>query len=364
MLGISTFSPEDQAPPPEPEVLAFTGGGAEYFRIWIVNVTLTVLTLGVYSAWAKVRRQQFFARHTRLAGAGFDYHGPPLAILRGRAVALVLFGAYSLAGYWSPRAAFIAVAALGAVMPWLMRRSLRFRAHNTSYRGLRFRFEGSNAGAYGVFLGLPIATMLSFFLAGPYWHHQMRAYQHDHAGFGRERFTFAAPVSGFYLTYLRAGLFLFMFVIVGAVVAGIAGAVIAAVIGGTSADPLDRGVPFFLVVFMVAALYAAAIVGVQSLVGASVQNLVWNHTWLRQHRFVNRVSFPRLYVIRFTNLAATLLTAGLYRPFAQVRLARYLASCFTFVPARPIDTIEAADPERVGAVGEEAADLFDFDIAL
>ncbi|MCS6766168.1 MAG: DUF898 domain-containing protein, partial [Candidatus Protistobacter heckmanni] len=34
--------------------LRFTGSGAEYFRIWIVNLSLSVLTLGIYSAWAKV----------------------------------------------------------------------------------------------------------------------------------------------------------------------------------------------------------------------------------------------------------------------------------------------------------------------
>jgi uncharacterized membrane protein YjgN (DUF898 family) len=38
--------------------LEFTGCAGEYFRIWIVNVCLSVLTLGIYSAWAKVRRKR------------------------------------------------------------------------------------------------------------------------------------------------------------------------------------------------------------------------------------------------------------------------------------------------------------------
>ena len=46
------------------------------------SIALTIVTLGVYSAWAKVRRLQYFYRHTRLAGAGFDYHGDPIAILK------------------------------------------------------------------------------------------------------------------------------------------------------------------------------------------------------------------------------------------------------------------------------------------
>ncbi|MDR1854861.1 MAG: DUF898 domain-containing protein, partial [Azoarcus sp.] len=39
--------------------LQFTGSGGEYFRIWIVNLLLSILTLGIYSAWAKVRREQY-----------------------------------------------------------------------------------------------------------------------------------------------------------------------------------------------------------------------------------------------------------------------------------------------------------------
>ena len=46
------------------EPFSFTGTSAEYFRIWIVNVALTILTLGVYSAWAKVRTEQYFYGHT------------------------------------------------------------------------------------------------------------------------------------------------------------------------------------------------------------------------------------------------------------------------------------------------------------
>ena len=51
---------------PAPARARFGGNGAEYFRIWIVNVALTLATLGIYSAWAKVRREQYFHRHTSL----------------------------------------------------------------------------------------------------------------------------------------------------------------------------------------------------------------------------------------------------------------------------------------------------------
>lgn len=42
------------------EAITFSATGSEYFRIWIVNLLLSIVTLGIYSAWAKVRRNRYF----------------------------------------------------------------------------------------------------------------------------------------------------------------------------------------------------------------------------------------------------------------------------------------------------------------
>ena len=44
--------------------MQFTGQAGEYFRVWIVNVLLSVVTLGLYSPWARVRTRQYFYGHT------------------------------------------------------------------------------------------------------------------------------------------------------------------------------------------------------------------------------------------------------------------------------------------------------------
>lgn len=72
----------------------FSGSGGEYFRIWIVNLILTVLTLGIYSAWAKVRRNRYFYGHTRRGVAAFEYLAERIAILKGRLLALGVFLIY------------------------------------------------------------------------------------------------------------------------------------------------------------------------------------------------------------------------------------------------------------------------------
>src|SRR5207249_11793048 len=97
----------------------FTGTAAEYFRIWIVNLFFTLATLGIYSAWAKVRKRRYFYGSTRLDGDSFDYFASPKAILNGRIIAVAIFAIYALAGELYPhsRYAFWAVGVLA--FPWL-----------------------------------------------------------------------------------------------------------------------------------------------------------------------------------------------------------------------------------------------------
>ena len=80
----------------------FTGNGTEYFGIWMVNLLLTILTLGIYSAWAKVRRMQYFYRNTYLNEASFDYHGTAIDILKGRIIGITLFASYSIFFHFMP----------------------------------------------------------------------------------------------------------------------------------------------------------------------------------------------------------------------------------------------------------------------
>ena len=68
---------------------AFTGSTKEYFKIWIVNALLTIVTLGIYSAWAKVRNKRYLYNNTWVNGASFEYHGKPTKILQAYFIVLV-----------------------------------------------------------------------------------------------------------------------------------------------------------------------------------------------------------------------------------------------------------------------------------
>ena len=87
----------------------FRGNGGEYFRIWIVNLLLTIVTLGIYSAWAKVRRLRYFYGNTYLDGHSFEFHGRPLAILKGRLIVFAAYLVFAFSAQLKPAIAFVMI---------------------------------------------------------------------------------------------------------------------------------------------------------------------------------------------------------------------------------------------------------------
>lgn len=149
----------------------FTGKTGEYFRIWIVNILLTIVTLGIYSAWAKVRNHRYFYGNTVLDGSAFEYTADPIKILRGRIIAVVILIAYQSAGLVSTSASVIAFALLMVVMPAMIVLALRFRMRYTSWRNIPFSFIPNFKMAYALFglpmlLGLAMIALIASFESG------------------------------------------------------------------------------------------------------------------------------------------------------------------------------------------------------
>ena len=121
-----------------------------------------------------------------------------------------------------------------------------------------------------------------------------------------------------------------------------------------------------MILFAVAGgtVYAAAILAAQSITMSRIHNACWNAARTDHHRFESNMSPLRLFGIQYTNLLATVATLGLFRPFAQVRLARYFTSTLMVFGSQSFEGYSAAEGDDVSAVGEETTGLFDFDIAF
>src|SRR5438046_1249228 len=193
----------------------FTGTAAEYFRIWIVNLFFTLATLGIYSAWAKVRKRRYFYGSTRLDGDSFDYFASPKAILNGRIIAVAIFAIYALAGELYPQSRYAFWAAGVLAFPWLVVRALAFNSRNSAYRGLRFNFEATTKQAARVYIGMLAVVVLTAGLAFPWFMARQKAFVVSQHAFGTSRFECELPAQRFYGIYIRATLLLLAFTVPG-----------------------------------------------------------------------------------------------------------------------------------------------------
>lgn len=355
-------SPADRAfadtePHQSSQSFAFTGSGSEYFRIWIVNLLLTLATLGIYSAWAKVRRTKYFYHNTLIDGSSFEYHGKPIAILKGRAIAVLLFVAYNTmiesGSGWLALGAFVGMA---AALPWLLWKSLQFRAFNSSWRGVRFGFGGSAGEAYKTFLLWPVLAVVSLYTLLPFAHHQIKSWQHSRIRFGQTSFSMTRCVKGFYGAYLLAvgALFIGLLFLMGL---GVFSAL------GAAKSPAQQHEAVRSVMLGVGTLYLI-LLAAGPMLAAKIFNTVWSHTQLGAHQFESRIPLGRAAFVGVTNLLGIAFTLGLFIPWAAVRWAKLRAEHLTLHSQGSLEEFAAAAQAQAKAFGEGVADLGDFDLGL
>lgn len=363
---------------PAPLLLSFSGSGAEYFRIWIVNLLLSVATLGIYSAWAKTRRLQYFYRNTHLAGASFDFRGDPKAILRGRLIAVALLGAYHYAFGFSRTTGLVIVGLLLLGLPFMMRSALRFRLSNTWYRGLPFGFNGGIGKAYLVYL-LPIALVVvpsalaalaldprllgGFFLLYLLWplmHGAMRSYQHRHLVYGDRQASFPLSFARLAVPYLWGCLIVIGVVIVVVGVLGILFAILTGM-GKNGADALGGPILGF---FVGMGLVYLSLLLVGPFVTVRINNRAWSATSFPGVHIDCRMKVWSYFKLQFVNVLLILLTLGLFRPFAAVRTWRYRVEHLRIeAPAGFEQATRAAQRRPAAATGDGVADFIGVDLS-
>ncbi|MDO8267366.1 MAG: YjgN family protein [Moraxellaceae bacterium] len=365
----------------------FTGSGGEYFSIWIVNLLLSIITLGIYSAWAKVRREQYFHRNTLLDDQPFDYTGDPVRILIGRIVALLVIGVGSAVQEVNLVMALAVTAVFFLLFPWVIVRSMRFRARNTRYRNLSFAFTGTTFEALKAYfwiyvallpfiaasilmtpelkliqenpelakapettnlmLKLGVALGVSVLLGAllfPAYQCHVRSFLHRHLRYGNAQGTFDGTTSAFYGALFRTfGVSLLTLVLIGVV--------------GFAAKLAEQ--PWLLVLaypvlFLPQAAYTV-----------NMTNVTYRHAGIGNNGFVSDMKVGAMAWLLFTNLLLLMVTLGLAWPWIKVRLTRYrLAHMSLLMVPGTVDAIIGEAQNNPSAFGEEAAEFLDFDISL
>ena len=381
--------PTDERAGTQRLAITFTGSGSEYFRIWIVNLLLIVVTVGLYYPWAKVRRLRYFHGNTLVGGHALDFHGEPKKMLRGFLLVAVMLGLYSVASRASPTAGLVALGVVALLWPALLRAAMQFRLANTSWRGLRLRFDGDLPGAYAAILplflpglglfalplmmasaGSPAAAatftwmllglMLASVAALPWLMWRLKRYQHGHMALGEQQTVLTARVGGFYRV---AGMMLLV-VLSTAFAAGVLTGLFGGILGASGPEARRYGMAV-LPVLIIAVVYLAALLTAGPYYVSRMQNLLWNHTHSQDLRFESTLRFRPLAWLSAKNLLLMLLTLGLYWPFARVALARMRLGAVSISCQVDPDSLWAQyRGQAPEATGDAAGDLFGIDLGL
>lgn len=194
--------------------LTFHGTGGELLGIQIVNMLLTVVTLGFYYFWGKVKVRRYILSQTEFEGDRLGYHGTGKELLIGFLKASVLFFiplillniVPDLIG--SPIVKIIAgiltYLLVMVFIPFAMVGARRYRLSRTSWRGIRFSFRGKTFEFIKFFLWGSFLTGLTLGLYYPIFGTRRYGFLMSHSYFGNEKFKFNAGGRELFGPYLLA----------------------------------------------------------------------------------------------------------------------------------------------------------------
>ena len=344
----------------------FTGNTKEYFGIWITNVLLTIITFGVYGAWAKVRDKKYMYGNTMLDGHSFDYHATGKQIFIGRLIVVGFLLGMSILNVINLILYFIGLLVLICFLPALLARAIRFNARMSSYRNVRFDFTGTAGQAFKTYILIPIGNVFTLYLCSPFVSRANHYFLTNNAQYGDRPMQFGADIGKYYKPFLIAialgiaGFILFA-IFAGGMFASLSG--ISSELQGASEAEINAAIlPIIMAIY---AFLLLIFVPIGLLYRAWIRNIHFNNSVIDGiHHLQSSLHPGRFIWIVITNTIVSLLTLGLMIPWGRIRLARYMASITALNSNGALDGYTSSVQESAGVISAEYADLEGFDIDI
>lgn len=310
--------------------LRYHGTGGSLFGLVIVNTLLTLITLGIYSFWAKNKVREFHYSHTELDGDRFAYHGTGgelfsgalkatgvillLALLLGVGKAITGGDAASPAAQFGIGAVFYVAILLLTVVA--INGARRYRLSRSSWRGIRFSFHGRLQEYLGLMVRGTLLSIITLGFYGPRFQNQRRKFFVTNARFGSEPFMYDADGRELFRAYVKA---------------------------------LLLTIPTLGLCWIWFAAFK--------------HRYFWGHTAMRGARFRSAVSGGDLFGLHFINTLLVLFTLGLGTPWAMTRAHAFWCDNLTLRGTVDWATIQQR-AQAATSTAEGLAEAFDIDVGL
>jgi uncharacterized membrane protein YjgN (DUF898 family) len=354
----------DQASGNETPMLAYDGRIGEIYRIFLINLLLTVVTLGIWRFWAITRMRRYIWSRTSIHGDRFEYDGKGSQLFVGFLIAsAIILGMIIVAGLLNfllrpisvglaaiPLAVvYVAVTVLALGAPFSAQ---RYRLGHTVWHGIRGGMEGSMIayGARSLLYGF--AMLFTLFQLVPWASLRLYERRINASSFGSWRFVAQG----------RAGRLYGRFLLTSVVIFGLAVAVFGAVFQmerpvfaqlGNYASPEDARAISVTLGYHIVAAYFVFVLGAV-LISASYQAAflrhIAGHTRLGDIAFASDVSTGGLLKLLIGNVLLMLFTLGLGYPVVLHRTMRFYTTHVLVTGMLDLTSLKQSDlpPSRFG----------------
>ncbi len=381
--------------------LSFSGTLWRYWGIHYLGLLLSILTLGLYSPWAKLRRHRYLLGNTQLMGSNFEFDASPWSILISRIIVVALLVLAAVADDYVPLTFALDLdlglglgsVVLAILLPLAMVRGRAFHARHTLLRGVRFRYAGGYlplavnfALFYAPLLALPLVFLQAVQdIEAPdlgIWEEVLGQYRYWALDLGLWE-----EVLGQYV-YWMGGLVIYLLIVWPGIIAWRHRILLNHLSFGNLRLRSTARVPTYYAAFLlIFAVFAALLYaylefslrlhlsgGVPVLLyllwlgyDLLVKKIFWSSIVLSDgSRIASGVTLRGLFRVAMANLLTIVLSFGLLLPVAKARNWRYIATHVAIVPGSKLGSVAAGQDEAVNALGEEGIDMigFDFDAGV
>lgn len=355
-IDVAAVGPPSETPAGSRTLVCFfQGTGGTLFGIHMVNLCLTLLTLGVYRFWAKAKVRAYLWSQTELwtetefADDRFAYHGTGKELLVGFLRAVVIFGIpYALlangpsvagAAPWIQTVASLLAGVLVMLfIPVAIVAARRYRLSRTSWRGIRFSFRGPILQFVTLWIKGAILTGLTLGIYYPFFASERQAFLVSHSQFGNRGFRFNGNgwdlLKAFFIPYTMTSLATAALIMLSFYqgllesIHGMSGAIVSLVVLYALLYPILWG--WYLV---------------------KQQRYFWNQTSLGGSRFQSSMTPWTYFKLKSGNFFLLVVTLGFAWPWTTVRNIRYVLSHLTLQAPTDLEAI-LQDKQTATPTGE------------
>jgi uncharacterized membrane protein YjgN (DUF898 family) len=189
--------------------LSYHGKWTTLLGMHIMNNLLTVLTLGFYSFWGKVKIRKYLLGSTELMGERLTYTGTGKELLAGWwkasiVIALAYGGPQILARFVHPAFGVLLLPIMMVLIPFALASSRRYRLSRTTWHGVRFSFGGHPLDYVKLHIKGSLLTFFTLGFYSPYFHARKEGFWRSNTGYGTGSFNYTGEGKDLKKDFLKA----------------------------------------------------------------------------------------------------------------------------------------------------------------